>query len=94
MISRVVTYKNEKGHTVEAYVAHDALLADPHKFVGMAKGTFRTPQGEMQLPVIFDIEASTIEEAFEKFHDSCIARGTKMQDDIVAQATRARLAGR
>ncbi len=94
MISRVTTYKNEKGHTVEAYVAHDALLAAPHKFVGMAKGTFRLPQGEAQLPVIFDIEATTVEEAFEKFHEACMARGTKMQEEIVAQATRARLAGK
>lgn len=94
MISRIVTYKNENGHTIEASVSHDAILASPHKFVGMAKGTFSTPQGSMQLPVIFDIEATTIEEAFEKFHDACMARGTKMQEDITAQATRARLAGR
>jgi hypothetical protein len=94
VISRVTTYKNEKGHTVEAYAAHDVILAAPHKFAGMAKGTFSTPQGSMQLPVIFDIEAPTVEEAFEKFHEACMARGTKMQDDITAQATRARLAGR
>lgn len=94
MISRITSYKNDKGHSVDAYTDHGAVLATPHKFVGTAKGMFQTPQGKVQLPVVFDIEATTIEEAFEKYHASCMAQGQKMQDDIVALATRERLAGR
>lgn len=94
MISRVTHYTNEKGHTVEALVDNGAILAKPHKFIGRAQGTFRTPQGAMQLPIVFDIEATTVEEAFEKYHEACMAKGQGMQDAIETQAARSRLAGR
>jgi len=60
---------DESGAKITAYVPTPKAMSEGVKidFQGHAVVGFHTPMGEIERPVGFDIEAETIEEAFEKF---------------------------
>lgn len=94
MIYQVTTFKDEKGHQIDAYSEHGkGVFSTFCKFVGHAVGLFDTPQGKQPLPYMFTIDAATVEEAFEKYSEAAKTGGQAHQQRIEDQVRRNRLAG-
>lgn len=96
-IFTVTTLRDEKNAHIEAYSEFGALMPIFERYVGKAVGKFdvgRGPGQEQIMPYDTIIEASSVEEAFSKYRECTMKRGREIQDEIKADITRQRLAGR
>ncbi|MBS3763829.1 MAG: hypothetical protein KGZ25_11075 [Planctomycetes bacterium] len=60
------------------------------RFVGQVALGMQTPVGVQQLPVSFEIEASSIEEAFNKFADEAEPKIEEMRQQVQQELQKAR----
>jgi len=71
MIYRRQEYIEEAEENAKFPVRHIEVLSpidnSPPRFIGHVTLGFQTPMGVQQIPVTFEIDAPTIEEAFPKF---------------------------
>lgn len=96
-IFNVNTLRDEKGAHIEAYSEFGALMPTFEKFVGKHMGKFDVgggPGHEQVMPYDSVIEATTVDEAFSKYREAGVKRGREIQEEIKANITRQRLAGR
>jgi len=55
------------------------------RFIGRAALNMQTPFGIQQVPVSFEIEASTIEEAFARYSDACRPKIEELRQQLQAR---------
>lgn len=93
MIQMVTVFRDGEGRRIEAMSEYGAALPVFTAFRGFGGYSVRMPQGEVQMPVQFDIPAGSVAEAFKAYdavgRRACEAHMKEMQ----AKHVRNRLAG-